>query len=67
MAIKYTNLFNCKPDKKSAQIGIFCLKICHLATLFLDFSSLDQATRAKACSILTLTYVIWAALSQFCH
>jgi hypothetical protein len=33
MAIKYINLFHGKTPKKFPQIGIFGLKMCHLATL----------------------------------
>jgi hypothetical protein len=33
MAIEFTNIFHCKDTPKFAQIGIFGLKICHLATL----------------------------------
>jgi hypothetical protein len=32
MAIKHTSIFYCKTLQKFTQIGIFGLKICHLAT-----------------------------------
>jgi hypothetical protein len=35
MAIKYTYIFYCKTRQIFTQIGIFGLKICHLATLIL--------------------------------
>jgi hypothetical protein len=33
MAIKYANIFHSKTLPKLTQVGIFCLKIYHLATL----------------------------------
>jgi hypothetical protein len=32
MVIKHTNIFHCKALQNYTQIGIFCLKINHLAT-----------------------------------
>jgi hypothetical protein len=50
IAIKCSNIFHCKTLPKFTQIGIFGLKICHLATLVgsVFFSSLTMARAAKS-------------------
>jgi hypothetical protein len=47
MAIKYTNIFNCKTLPKFTQIKIFGLKIYHLATL-IDLTRYTQLQAPQA-------------------